>query len=169
MLVMARGPSKLTLLQDFVIPHHVVDEANIIPRQCYDQETGMFCTSPTVYTILTLPSPSPILPRYRISVPPNSSSKLHTPSTQTQSPPLSTKLTIGAAILLGVSILVSPFKEGSPAKIIMNTTDILLQERRRKKMVVISLAWWKASYALVLVHLWAVIVAVVAWWKVSRG
>jgi hypothetical protein len=91
MLVMARGPSKLTLLQDFVIPHHVVDEANIIPRQCYDQETGMFCTSPTVYTILTLPSPSPILPRYRISVPPNSSSKLHTPSTQTQSPPLSTK------------------------------------------------------------------------------
>jgi hypothetical protein len=70
---------------------------------------------------------------------------------------------------LGVSILVSPFKEGSPAKIIMNTTDILLQERKRKKMVVISLAWWKASYALVLVHLWAVIVAVVAWWKVSRG
>jgi hypothetical protein len=38
------------------------------------------------------------------------------------------KLTIGAAMLLGVSIMVSPFKEGSPAKIIMNTTDILLQE-----------------------------------------
>jgi hypothetical protein len=79
------------------------------------------------------------------------------------------KLTMGAALLLGVSILVSPFKEGSPAKIIMNTTDILLQERKRKRMVMMSMAWWKASYAWVLVHLWTVIVAVVAWWKVSRA
>jgi hypothetical protein len=79
------------------------------------------------------------------------------------------KLTVGAALLLGVSIIVSPFKEGSPAKIIMNTTDILLQERKRKRMTVMSLAWWKASYAWVLVQLWTVIVAVVAWWKVARA
>jgi hypothetical protein len=79
------------------------------------------------------------------------------------------KLTMGAAMLLGVSIIVSPFKEGSPAKIIMNTTDILLQERRRKRIPMMSIVWWKASYTWVLVHLWTVIVAVVAWWKVSRA
>jgi hypothetical protein len=79
------------------------------------------------------------------------------------------KLTMGAAMLLGISIIVSPFKEGSPAKIIMNTTDTLLQERKRKKMPVMSIEWWKASYAWVLVHLWTVIVAVVTWWKVSRS
>jgi hypothetical protein len=79
------------------------------------------------------------------------------------------KLTMGAAMLLGISIIVSPFKESSPAKIIMNTTDTLLQERKRKKMPVMSIEWWKASYAWVLVHLWTVIVAVVTWWKVSRS
>ncbi|KAH0290033.1 hypothetical protein M436DRAFT_61684 [Aureobasidium namibiae CBS 147.97] len=39
---------------------------------------------------------------------------------------------MGAAMLLGVSI---PFKEGSPAKIILNTTNILLKERKRKRVV----------------------------------
>jgi hypothetical protein len=79
------------------------------------------------------------------------------------------KLTIGAAILLGVSIMVSPFKEGSPAKIIMNTTDILLQERKRKRMPLMALAWFKASYAWILVHLCSMLVALAAWWKVSRS
>jgi len=79
------------------------------------------------------------------------------------------KLTTGAAMLLGISIMVSPFKEGSPAKIILNTTDILLKERRRKHISFVSLAWWKLSYTWVLVHLWAVVVAVAAWWKVSQS
>ena len=79
------------------------------------------------------------------------------------------KLTMGAAMLLGVSIAVSPFKEGSPAKIIMNTTDILLQERKRKRMPLMSLAWLKASYAWVLIHLCSLVVALAAWWKFSRS
>jgi hypothetical protein len=81
----------------------------------------------------------------------------------------SSKLTMGAAMLLGVSIMVSPFKEGSPAKIIMHTTDALLQERRRRRMSIMSQAWCKASYAWILAHLCAMVVAVVTWWKVARA
>jgi hypothetical protein len=76
---------------------------------------------------------------------------------------------MGAAMLLGVSIMVSPFKEGSPAKIIMHTTDVLLQERKRRSMPVMSLAWFKASYAWILVHLWAMVVAIATWWKIARA
>jgi hypothetical protein len=69
---------------------------------------------------------------------------------------------MGATMLLGVSIVVSPFKEGSPAKIIMNTTNILLQEEKKKRMPLMSLAWFKASYAWILVHLCSMVVALAA-------
>ena len=81
-----------------------------------------------------------------------------------------TKVTVRAAMLLSVSIMVSPFKEGSPAKITRNTTDVLLRERRRRKnMRTMSIAWFKASYAWVLMHLWAVVVAIATWWKIPRS
>ena len=72
-------------------------------------------------------------------------------------------------MLLGVSIVVSPLKEGSPAKIILNTTDALIQERRKRSMPVISVAWLKTFCAWVVVHLCAIVVAVAAWWKVWRS
>jgi hypothetical protein len=171
-------------MQDFVIPHHVVDEANIITCQCYDQETSKFCnlTYHTCHTDTSIsqstpPSLSYLRPTHTINHTldhqPRSSKSTsilrEILKQSTNQHANSSKLTVGAALLLGVSIIVSPFKEGSPAKIIMNTTDILLQERKGKRMTVMSMAWWKASYAWISVHLWTVVVAVVAWWKVSRA
>ena len=72
-------------------------------------------------------------------------------------------------MLLGVSIMVSPFKEGSPAKIILNSTDVLLKERKRRETRIMSLAWWKVSYAWVLVHLWAMVVTIATWCKSSQS
>lgn len=42
-------------------------------------------------------------------------------------------LTIGATILMGGTFMVTPLKEGSPARVILNSSEHLLKSRKKKE------------------------------------
>ncbi|KAG9695514.1 hypothetical protein KCU95_g8483, partial [Aureobasidium melanogenum] len=96
---------------------------------------------------------------------PTQSSILHEILSQNQSP--GSKVTFGAAMLLGATILITPFKEGSPARVIMTSTDALLRQRKTQRAPTIITNWLKASYVWIVIHVWTLLLAI-ATWKLRR-
>ncbi|CAD0088349.1 unnamed protein product [Aureobasidium mustum] len=85
----------------------------------------------------------------------------------TQQKSSGTGLTFGAAMLIGATMLVTPFKEGSPARVILTSTETLIRQRKTEKAPGMLLNWFKASYVWIIVHLWTLLVAIVTW-KLAR-
>ncbi|KAH0358136.1 hypothetical protein KCU83_g511, partial [Aureobasidium melanogenum] len=56
------------------------------------------------------------------------------------------KITFGAAILLGATMLVTLLKEGSPARVIMTSTEALIRQRKTQRAPAMLMNWLKASY-----------------------
>lgn len=70
-------------------------------------------------------------------------------------------------MLLGATILITPFKEGSPARVIMTSTDALLRQRKAQRAPTMFTNWLKASYVWIVIHVWTLLLAI-ATWKLRR-
>jgi hypothetical protein len=78
------------------------------------------------------------------------------------------KITFGAAMLLGATMLVTPFREGSPARVIMTSTEALLRQRKTQRAPAVLMNWLKASYVWIVIHVWTLLLAIITW-KLSRS
>ncbi|KAH0175480.1 hypothetical protein KCU67_g202, partial [Aureobasidium melanogenum] len=78
------------------------------------------------------------------------------------------KITFGAAMLLGATMLVTPFREGSPERVIMTSTEPLLRQRKTQRAPAVLMNWLKASYVWIVIHVWTLLLAI-ATWKFARS
>ncbi|KEQ62437.1 uncharacterized protein M437DRAFT_84776 [Aureobasidium melanogenum CBS 110374] len=85
---------------------------------------------------------------------------------QNQSP--GSKVTFGAAMLLGATMLITPFKEGSPARVILTSTEALVRQRKSQRAPAMLKNWLKASYVWIVIHVWTLLLAI-ATWKFARS
>lgn len=78
------------------------------------------------------------------------------------------KIGLGAAMLFGATILVTPFKEATPARVILTSVEHHLQCRRSQQSLIHSRVWMKHTLKWILSHLLVVIVTIVMYWRVVR-
>ncbi|KAG9529402.1 hypothetical protein KCU93_g3469, partial [Aureobasidium melanogenum] len=81
-----------------------------------------------------------------------------------------TGLTFGAALLMGGTFLMAPLKEGSPARVILNSSEHLLNSRKQKKQsgILTKLAWIRDSYGWIIAQVWTLIITIMIWWRLGR-
>ncbi|CAD0108583.1 unnamed protein product [Aureobasidium uvarum] len=90
---------------------------------------------------------------------------------RTQQNPTSTssKIGFGAAMMVGATILLTPMKEATPARVIMTGVEHHLQRRRGQTGFLVSMVWMKEKYRWIVTHLLAMIVAIATYWKVTMS
>ncbi|KAH0403681.1 hypothetical protein KCU89_g1889, partial [Aureobasidium melanogenum] len=81
-----------------------------------------------------------------------------------------TGLTFGAALLMGGTFLMAPLKEGSPARVILNSSEHLLNSRKKKQQtgILSKLARVRDSYGWMIAQVWTLIITIMIWWRLGR-